>query len=318
MNNSIEIRNPVIKVIGIGGYGVHSINYMIKQDVKGIEFIAIDTDAETLSLSLAHTKLQIGHASTKESAKDEICLAGHDLTEENRASMESLIGCADMVFIAASMSGKAGAGLAPILAHIAKGMNILTVAVIDVTIFGDEERQRCTEEGIKALQEGVDALIVLPIIRLIENQGNGVSALKTISSSSDLMCITIADIAGSINVSGMINIDVAGLHVIMANSGNARMETATASGVDRARIAVEQAIGKMDMAEARGILLLITSTSSVKLKEVAEAMHCIQSVAHNATLILSSAYDDNMGDLLRVTVIATSNRNCAGLDLSQA
>jgi cell division protein FtsZ len=317
MSNTIENRDPVIKAIGIGGYGIHAINYMINKGVKGIEFIAIDTDFETVNLSLAHTKFQVSHARKMKPGKEEY-LSGHDITEEDRARMESLMSGSDMVFIAARMDDETAIRSAPILAHIAKGMNILTVAVIDVTISGDAELQRCAAEGIKSLQEGVDALIVLPIIRPMENQGNGVCITDFITTSIDLLCITVADIAGSINDSGMINLDVSDLSLIMANSGNARMGTATASGVDRARTAAEQAIGGLDMTATSGMLVLITSTCSLRLKEVQAMLDYIHSVAPDATIILSSAFCESMEDLMRVTMIATSNQSFAGLDQGQA
>ncbi|MCX7193408.1 MAG: cell division protein FtsZ [Proteobacteria bacterium] len=305
-----QSQDAVIKVIGVGGCGGNAVDHMIAQGVQGVEFIAINTDAQALNRSRADTQLQIGAAITKGLGAGAKPSVGRAAAEEDRERIKAMITGANMVFITAGMGGGTGTGAAPIVAQIAREMNILTVAVVTKPFAYEGNRMRFAAEGIKALQEHVDSLIIVPNSKLMEVLGNDVTVPEAFKAANGVLQGAVAGIAEVINAPGLINVDFADVCTVMSENGMAMMGSAVASGPDRARVAAERAIASplledMDLTGARGVLVNITSTSSLKLREMDEVMACVQFAAEEATVILGSVFDETMGDDLRVTVVAT-------------
>jgi cell division protein FtsZ len=283
---------------------------MIEQGVQGVEFIAINTDVQALNRSRARTQLQIGIAITKGLGAGAKPSIGKAAAEEDRERIKALISGANMVFITAGMGGGTGTGAAPIVAQIAREMNILTVAVVTKPFAYEGNRMRYATEGIKELQSHVDSLIIVPNSKLMEVLGNDVTVPEAFKAANGVLQGAVAGIAEVINAPGLINVDFADVCTVMSENGMAMMGSAVASGPDRARTAAERAIASplledMDLTGARGVLVNITSTSSLKLREMDEVMACVQFAAEEATVILGSVFDETMGDDLRVTVVAT-------------
>jgi cell division protein FtsZ len=305
-----QSQDAVIKVIGVGGCGGNAIDHMIEQGVQGVEFIAINTDAQALNRSKARNQLQIGANITKGLGAGAKPSVGQAAAEEDRESIKALISGANMVFITAGMGGGTGTGAAPIVAQIAKEMNILTVAVVTKPFAYEGNRMRYAAEGIKALQEHVDSLIIVPNSKLMEVLGDDVTVPEAFKAANGVLQGAVAGIAEVINAPGLINVDFADVRTVMSETGMAMMGSAVASGPDRARIAAESAIASplledMDLTGARGVLVNITSSSSLKLREMDEVMACVKFAAAEATIIQGSVFDETMGDELRVTVVAT-------------
>lgn len=305
-----QSQDAVIKVIGVGGCGGNAVDHMIQQGVQGVEFIVINTDAQALGRSLARTQLQIGVAITKGLGAGAKPSVGRAAAEEDRERIKELISGANMVFITAGMGGGTGTGAAPVVAEIAREMDILTVAVVTKPFIYEGNRMRYAAEGIKALNEHVDSLIIVPNSKLMEVLGNDVTVPEAFKAANGVLQGAVAGIAEVINVPGMINVDFADVATVMSENGMAMMGSAVASGPDRARVAAERAIASplledVDMTGARGVLVNITSTSSLKVREMEEVMACVQFAAEEATVILGSVFDETMGDELRVTVVAT-------------
>lgn len=291
----------VIKVVGIGGCGGNAINYMIEQGVKDVEFIAIDADAQALCHSLANTRLQIGA-----DAKLSVDKAA------DRKHILDLIVDANMVFIVAGMGGGTGTYFAPIVAQIAREMKALTVAVATRSLAIEGNRNQYADEGIKALSEYVDAMIVVPNDRLIEVLGNDATAPEIIAAVNVSLHRAVAGITELITVNGMININVADARIFLSDAGMATMGSAVSSGQDRARAATERAISSLqmegvDMACVRRVMINITATSLLKIKDVAMVLECVQFVvAENPLIIIGTAADESMGEELRVTLFVMS------------
>lgn len=305
-----ESQDAVIKVIGVGGCGGNAVDHMIEQGVQGVEFIVINTDAQALNRSKAPVQLQIGAAITKGLGAGAKPSVGKAAAEEDRERIKEMIRGANMVFITAGMGGGTGTGAAPIVAQIAREMNILTVAVVTKPFVYEGNRMRFAAEGIKALHEHVDSLIIVPNAKLMEVLGNDVTVPEAFKAANGVLQGAVAGIAEVINVPGLINVDFADVRTVMSENGMAMMGSAVASGPDRAKIAAERAIASplledVDMTGARGVLVNITSTSSLKVREMEEVMACVQFAAEEATVILGSVFDESMGDDLRVTVVAT-------------
>ena len=305
-----QSQDAIIKVIGVGGCGGNAVDHMIEQGVQGVEFIAINTDAQALGRSKARTQLQIGVAITKGLGAGAKPSVGRAAAEEDRERIKELIRGANMVFITAGMGGGTGTGAAPVVAEIARELEILTVAVVTKPFIYEGNRMRHAAEGIKALNEHVDSLIIVPNAKLMEVLGDDVTVPEAFKAANGVLQGAVAGIAEVINVPGLINVDFADVATVMSENGMAMMGSAVASGPDRARIAAERAIASplledVDMTGARGVLVNITSTSSLKVREMEEVMACVQFAAEEATVILGSVFDETMGDELRVTVVAT-------------
>lgn len=303
----MNTEKSVIKVIGIGGCGCNVINHMIEQGIEGVEFIAINTDANALHRCRANTRFQIGAEITKGLGIGAKPTIGRAAAQEACEQIKELLLGSDMVFITAGMGCGTGTGAAPAVAQIARMLNILSVAVVTYPFAYEGNRPRFAEEGIKSLQQYVDAILIVSNDTSLDSVGKeGVPVPEVFKITNQSIYRLVADMVGMINKSGMINIDFADMRSVLSQSGMALMGAATASGPDRAKVAAELAIENMAISSARGVLMNITSTDSLKVWEMAEAMDCVALKApEDSTLILSSVYDESMGDELRVTVLAT-------------
>ena len=309
----LETSTPeaVIKVVGVGGCGGNAVDHMINNGVAGVEFIAMNTDAQALKRNLARTTLQLGTQVTKglgAGAKPEI---GRQAAEEDRERITELISGADMLFITAGMGGGTGTGAAPVVAQIARELGILTVAVVTKPFAFEGKRQKVAAVGIDQLKEHVDSLIIIPNDRLMAVLGEDVTYEDAFKASNDVLNGAVAGIAEVINCPGMVNVDFADVRTVMSENGVAMMGSATASGPERAQMAAEQAVHSplledIHLSGARGVLVNITASHSMKLKEVHEVMNTIRSfTAEDATVIYGSVIDESIGDALRVTIVAT-------------
>jgi cell division protein FtsZ len=311
----------VIKVVGVGGAGGNAVQHMINKGVSGVEFIAANTDAQALSASGAHNIIQIGDSGLGAGMRPEV---GRQLAEQSRARIEDSLRGAHMVFIAAGMGGGTGTGAAPIVAEVAKSLGALTVAVVSKPF--SYEGQKCmdvAEAGLAELTKHVDSLIVI-LNEKLEDIYEDDSMLEWMKHADDVLNNAVAGIAEIINVPGHINVDFNDVKTIMSEQGKAMMGTATASGVDRARIAAEQAVASplldgIDLSGAKGVLVNVTASRSLKGKEIKEVMAAVRAfAAPDAAIAQGIAYDDEMGDELRVTVVATGlGKNKANISLVQ-
>jgi cell division protein FtsZ len=298
----------VIKVVGVGGAGGNAVQHMINKGVCGVEFIAANTDAQALKVSKAHNVIQIGETGLGAGMKPAI---GRQLAEESRHRIEDALRGAHMVFIAAGMGGGTGTGAAPIVAQIAKEQGALTVAVVSKPF--SYEGQKCmdiADEGLEALSQHVDSLIIILNEKLEEIYEDD-SMIEWLQHADDVLNNAVAGIAEIINVPGHINVDFNDVKTIMGEQGKAMMGTATASGVDRARLAAEQAVASplldgIDLSGARGVLVNVTASRNLKGREIKEVMATVRAfAAPDASIAQGIAYDDTMGDDIRVTVVAT-------------
>ncbi|MBQ5946509.1 cell division protein FtsZ [Massilia sp. ST3] len=298
----------VIKVVGVGGAGGNAVQHMINKGVSGVEFIAANTDAQALAASSAHNVIQIGPTGLGAGMRPEV---GRQLAEQSRSRIEDALRGAHMVFIAAGMGGGTGTGAAPIVAEVAKSMGALTVAVVSKPF--SYEGQKCmdvAESGLEELTKHVDSLIVI-LNEKLEDIYEDESMLDWMKHADDVLNNAVAGIAEIINVPGHINVDFNDVKTIMGEQGKAMMGTATAAGVDRARIAAEQAVASplldgIDLSGAKGVLVNVTASRGLKGKEIKEVMAAVRAfAAPDASIAQGIAYDDAMGDELRVTVVAT-------------
>ena len=301
---------PVIKVVGVGGAGGNAVNHMIGKGVEGVEFIAVNTDAQVLARNQARNQIQIGSSGLGAGAKPEearaVALAERELLQE---SLEG----AHMVFITAGMGGGTGTGAAPVVAEVAREMGILTVAVVTKPFsFEGTKRMRLAEAGIAELGAHVDALIVILNDKLEEVLGEDVTMDEAFRAADDVLNNAVAGISEIINREGLVNVDFQDVRTVMSEQGMAMMGSAQMSGMDRARIAAEQAIASpllegVTLSGARGVLVNITATrESLKHGEVKAVMNTVRSfAADDATIIFGAVYDPSMEDNLRVTVVAT-------------
>src|ERR671937_311802 len=269
-----QVTGPIIKVIGVGGAGGNAVNHMIEQAVQGVEFIAVNTDAQVLSRNKAQNQIQLGTS---------------------------------------GMGGGTGTGAAPVIAEVARSLGILTVAVVTKPFtFEGSKRMKTAEQGLEALAPHVDSLIVILNDKLEEVLGEDVTQEDAFKAADDVLNNAVAGIAEIINLPGLVNVDFQDVRTVMSEQGMAMMGSASTSGIDRARIAAEQAIAcplleGVNLAGARGVLVNITaSKSSLKLRETKEVMNIIRAfAAEDATIIYGGVYDDSLAEQLRVTVVAT-------------
>jgi len=298
----------VIKVVGVGGAGGNAVQHMINKGVAGVEFIAANTDAQALQQSKANNIIQIGDSGLGAGMKPDV---GRQLAEESRQRIEDALRGAHMVFIAAGMGGGTGTGAAPVVAEVAKQLGALTVAVVSKPF--SYEGAKCmeiAERGLEELSQHVDSLIVI-LNEKLEDIYEDDSMMEWLQHADDVLNNAVAGIAEIINVPGHINVDFNDVKTIMGEQGKAMMGTATASGVDRARIAAEQAVASplldgIDLSGARGVLVNVTASRSLKGKEIKEVMATVRAfAAPDASIAQGIAYDENMGDEIRVTVVAT-------------
>lgn len=299
----------IIKVVGVGGAGGNAVQHMISRGVQGVEFICMNTDAQALKRSTASRVLQLGNTGLGAGAKPEV---GRGCADQAREQIADALRGAHMVFITAGMGGGTGTGAAPIVAQVAKEMGILTVGVVSKPFdFEGARRAKVAEHGSSELESSVDSLIVVLNEKLFEVMGDDAEMDKCFQCADDVLHNAVAGIAEIINVDGLVNVDFEDVKTVMGEQGKAMMGTATVSGVDRARLAAEQAVASpllegVDLSGARGVLVNITASRSLKLSETKEVMNTIRSyAAEDATVIFGTVYDDSMSDALRVTVVAT-------------
>ncbi len=300
----------VIKVVGIGGGGVNAVNRMIEVGLKGVEFIAVNTDAQALLMSDADVKLDIGRDLTRGLGAGADPEVGRQAAEEHREEIEEVLKGADMVFITAGKGGGTGTGGAPILAEIAKSIGALTIAVV-TRPFGFEGRQRAVkaEAGIAALKEKVDTLIVIPNDRLLDVGDATTSVLEAFRMADEVLLQGVQGITDLITTPGLINLDFADVKAVMTDAGSSLMGIGQARGDGRATQAAQAAISspllEASIEGARGVLLNIAGGSDLGLFEVNEAATIISQAAHpDANIIFGAVVDDTLGDEVRVTVIA--------------
>jgi cell division protein FtsZ len=306
--DAVNDFETVIKVIGVGGGGGNAVDHMIREGVMGVEFIAANTDAQALKRCLAQKKLRLGKTGLGAGAKPEV---GRDAAVSEREQIAEALKGAHMAFITAGMGGGTGTGAAPIVAEIAREMGILTVAVVTKPFAFEGKRLRVAEAGIVELQKHVDSLIVILNDRLMDVLGDDVSVQDAFNAADDVLRNAVGGIAEIINFPGLVNVDFEDVRTVMGEMGMAMMGSASASGVDRARLAAEQAVASpllegVNLSGAKGVLVNITSSRSLKMKEVNEVMNTVREfAADDAHIIFGAVYDEDLEDELRVTVVAT-------------
>jgi len=311
----VDTQDAVIKVIGVGGCGGNAVDHMITSGLSGVEFIAINTDAQALKRNQARLQLQLGNGVTKGLGAGANPDVGREAALEDRERIAELIDGADMLFITAGMGGGTGTGAAPVVAEVAKELGILTVAVVTKPFMFEGKRVRAANQGIESLARHVDSLIIIPNEKLMQVLGDDVSMLDAFKAANNVLHGAVGGIAEVINCPGLVNVDFADVRTVMSEMGMAMMGSAQASGENRARIAAEQAVASplledVNLNGARGILVNITASSTVKMREVNEVMTTIQGfTADEATVIVGQVIDEAMEDRLRVTMVATGLGN---------
>ena len=308
----IKELKPRILVLGVGGAGGNAINEMIESGVEGVEFIAVNTDAQDLKASKAKQKIQIGLNLTKglgAGAKLEI---GQAAADESLNEIIDLLKGANMVFITAGMGGGTGTGAAPIIAEVAKEMDILTVAVVTRPFnFAGKKRMEHAMDGIRELREHVDSLITIPNEKLLKVMGKNTSLLDAFKSANDVLLGAVQGIADLIIRPGLVNVDFADVRTVMSEMGMAMMGTGLSNGESRARDAAESAIHSpllddINLDGARGILVNITAGMDLSLDELSEVGDTVGEFAsESATIVVGAVIDPEMSDDLKVTVVAT-------------
>ncbi len=301
----------VIKVVGVGGGGVNAVNRMIENGVGGAEFIAINTDAQALLMSDADLKLDIGRESTKGLGAGADPDIGREAAEANRDEIEDALKGADMVFITAGEGGGTGTGAAPIVAEIARSLGALTVGVV-TRPFGFEGRRRSAqaEQGIQELKQAVDTLIIIPNERLLEIADANTPVLDAFRLADDVLTSGVKGITDLITTPGLINVDFADVRTVMSEAGSAVMGIGRSTGESRAEQAASKAISSLlletSMDGARGVLLSIAGPSDMTLHEIDIAAGMIADHSDSdANIIFGAVVDDDLGDEIRVTVIAS-------------
>lgn len=305
-------EEAVIKVIGVGGGGGNAIEHMVAQNIEGVEFIAINTDAQVLRSSSANVTLQIGSGVTKGLGAGANPNIGRQAAEEDSETIRQSLEGADMVFITAGMGGGTGTGAAPEVAKVAKELGILTVAVVTKPFpFEGRKRTDFADQGIEELSKYVDSLITIPNEKLLKVMGKGTPLLQAFSAANDILSGAVQGIAELITRPGLINVDFADVRTVMSEMGTAMMGHGSASGEDRAEEASESAIAcplleDIDLSGARGILVNITAGPDFSIDEFETVGNAVKAFAsENATVVVGTVIDMEMSDELRVTVVAT-------------
>jgi len=302
-------KTTVIKVVGVGGAGGNAVAHMIKSGVQGVDFVCANTDAQALAATGAPSQIRLGRTGLGAGAKPE---QGRAAAETAREEIRSALNGANMVFITAGMGGGTGTGAAPIVAEVAKELGILTVGVVTKPFdFEGNRRAKMSEEGIDELSKHVHSLIVVLNENLYNLMDDEATQEDCFKAADDVLHNACAGIAEIINVEGNVNVDFEDVKTIMGEQGKAMMGTAVAAGEGRAISAAQDAVAcplleGVDLQGARGVLVNITASRSLKMRETREIMDHIRSfAAEDATVIFGTAYDETMGDSLRVTVVAT-------------
>ncbi len=301
-----------IKVIGCGGSGGNAVNTMINFGLEGVEFIVVNTDAQALASSLAPNKTHIGANVTRGLGAGADPEKGRKAALEDVTRLKEMISGADMVFVTAGMGGGTGTGAAPVIAQLAREEGCLTVGVVTKPfLFEGKQRSRRAEIGLAMLAEHVDTLVTIPNQKLLSLGDEELSFVEAFRKADEVLYQAIKGISDLITQSGLVNVDFADVKTVMANMGRALMGTGCAKGQGRARLAAETAVNSpllddLSVEGAMGVLINIVGGPDMKMKEIEEAASYIQEQAHeDANIIFGAAVDENMGDLMKVTVIAT-------------
>jgi cell division protein FtsZ len=305
-----EEAGTIIKVFGVGGAGGNAIEHMIREGVNGVEFIAANTDAQALGRNAAACKLSLGKSGLGAGAKPE---KGQEAAVAHRDEIRACLEGAHMAFITAGMGGGTGTGAAPVVAEIAREMGILTVGVVTKPFsFEGGKRMKSAEAGIAEFAKHVDSLIVILNDKLMEVMGDDADVDDCFKAADDVLKNAVGGIAEIITYPGLVNVDFEDVRTVMGEMGRAMMGSAAAAGVDRARIAAEQAVASpllegINLSGAKGVLVNITAAKGgLKMKEVNEVMNTVKAfAADDAHIIFGAVYDELMADALRVTVVAT-------------
>lgn len=308
-NDSIGAK---IKVIGVGGGGCNAVNTMIRSGLTGVEYIVANTDSQALAASLAGTKIQLGGNVTKGLGAGANPEVGRKAAIEDYEKLSEVLNGADMVFVTAGMGGGTGTGAAPVIAKLAREMGALTVGVVTKPfMFEGKKRSRQAEEGIRSLEESVDSLICIPNQRLLQLAGENLSLVDTFRAADEVLLNAVQGISDLINNTGLINADFADVSTVMTNKGLSLMGTGTSSGAERALKAAKQAISSplledVSIDGATGIIINITGNHTLTTFETNQAVTLIMEAAdEDAEIIFGTVIDDNMGENVKVTVIAT-------------
>lgn len=300
----------VIKVVGVGGGGVNAVNRMIEAGLRGVEFIAVNTDAQALLMSDADVKLDIGRELTRGLGAGADPDKGRQAADDHADEIEEVLKGADMVFVTAGEGGGTGTGGAPVVARIARSLGALTIGVVTRPFsFEGKRRANQAETGIAGLREEVDTLIVIPNDKLLEMTDHQVAILDAFRQADQVLMQGVSGITDLITTPGLINLDFADVKSVMSNAGSALMGIGSARGEDRARAAAEMAVSspllEASIDGAHGVLLSIAGGSDLGLFEVSAAANLIEEAAHeDANIIFGTVIDDALGDEVRVTVIA--------------
>jgi cell division protein FtsZ len=301
-----------IKVIGCGGSGGNAVNTMINFGLEGVEFIVVNTDAQALGASLAPYKLNIGSSVTRGLGAGADPEKGRKAALEDVTRIKEMIGGADMIFVTAGMGGGTGTGAAPVIAQLAREEGCLTVGVVTKPFFFEgKQRARRAELGLAMLAEHVDTLITIPNQKLLALGDEELSFVEAFRKADEVLFQAIKGISDLITQNGLVNVDFADVKTVMANMGRALMGTGCAKGEGRARLAAETAINSplldnISVEGATGVLINIVGGPDMRMKEIDEAASFVQEQAHeDANIIFGAAVDENMGDMMKVTVIAT-------------
>ena len=308
----VTTMDAKIKVVGVGGAGCNALNTMIDSRLEGVEFIGANTDLQSLGACRSTVKVQLGLKLTNGLGSGGVPEVGRDAMMEDAERMKSLLAGSDMVFIAAGMGGGTGTGGAPVLAKIAKEVGALTVAVVTKPfVFEGKKRQQAAERGIQELKNMVDTLIAIPNQRLLLNAGKKTTLLDAFKKADEVLLHAVKGISDLITIPGLVNLDFNDVRTVMSEMGMAFMGIGRSSGENRAVEAAQKAISSplledISIDGAKGILINITAGPDLTLFEVNEASTLIQEDAHEeANIIFGAVIDENAGDEMRVTVIAT-------------
>ncbi|HCS60039.1 MAG TPA: cell division protein FtsZ [Microbacterium sp.] len=300
----------VIKVVGVGGGGVNAVNRMIDLGLRGVEFIAVNTDAQALLMSDADVKLDVGRELTRGLGAGADPEVGRRAAEDHAEEIEQALAGADMVFVTAGEGGGTGTGGAPVVARIAKSIGALTIGVVTKPFsFEGRRRQSQAEEGVAQLKEEVDTLIVVPNDRLLEISDRGISMIEAFATADQVLLAGVQGITDLITTPGLINLDFADVKSVMQGAGSALMGIGSARGADRAikaaELAVESPLLEASIEGAHGVLLSIQGGSNLGIFEIHDAADLVKEAAHpEANIIFGTVIDDTLGDEVRVTVIA--------------
>ncbi|GAA4353978.1 cell division protein FtsZ [Microbacterium rhizosphaerae] len=300
----------VIKVVGVGGGGVNAVNRMIDLGLRGVEFIAINTDAQALLMSDADVKLDVGRELTRGLGAGADPEVGRRAAEDHAEEIEEALAGADMVFVTAGEGGGTGTGGAPVVARIAKSIGALTIGVVTKPFsFEGRRRQSQAEAGVAKLKEEVDTLIVVPNDRLLQISDRGISMIEAFATADQVLLAGVQGITDLITTPGLINLDFADVKSVMQGAGSALMGIGSARGADRAikaaELAVESPLLEASIEGAHGVLLSIQGGSNLGIFEINDAAQLVKEAAHpEANIIFGTVIDDTLGDEVRVTVIA--------------